>query len=147
MSSADNAKGASKSIPQLGPSTSEATPSVQRESNRPRSKHATNMRQIRLDCLAALKRKNTGEITHQEFMRIAHECLERKEEQKAKFRLICERARRGDVSPEEFQREVGHSDEDWEKVRPEAERHAQILVANVKRGRVGTRKNRSSRGH
>ncbi|KAA1473783.1 hypothetical protein DENSPDRAFT_840271 [Dentipellis sp. KUC8613] len=146
MSSVNNAQGASQRCPQPGPS--EVTPlPAQSSSERPITKHWADIRQIRLDCLAALDRRDRGEITHQEFMGIAHECLERTKARHAASRLLCERAITGDVSEEEFSRECGFSNEDWEKVGPEIERNTEIFAENTRRIRRRSLRNRGSRGH
>ncbi|KAA1473781.1 hypothetical protein DENSPDRAFT_851847 [Dentipellis sp. KUC8613] len=131
MSSVSNAESAFKSIPQPGPSTKVIPPPAQKNNGRPRSKHQIAMHQIRLDTVAAYNRQKSGEITHEEFMHIAHNCLDRKKAQQAKWRVMCERVRGGDVSLEEFSREVGYDDEDWEKVRPRLEKRAEAVVANT----------------
>ncbi|KAA1473780.1 hypothetical protein DENSPDRAFT_851846 [Dentipellis sp. KUC8613] len=146
MSSVNNMQGASQRCPQPGPSQVTPLP-AQSSSDRPRSKHAADMRQIRLDCLAALDRKDRGEITHQEFMRIARECLERKKAREAASRILCERAEAGEVSLEEFSRECGYSEEDWEKVGPGIERNMEIFVANTRHIRGRSLRNQTSRGH
>ncbi|TFY63060.1 hypothetical protein EVG20_g6473 [Dentipellis fragilis] len=147
MSSANNVEAASQSSPPGFP-TSEVTPRpMQSNSERPVSKHWADMRQIRLDYLAAWERKERGEITHEEFMRITRECVKRKRAREEASLILCERAKTGEVSFEEYSRECGFSDGDWEMIRPDIDRKVGILVANTRRIRARSLRNRGSRGH
>ncbi|KAA1473767.1 hypothetical protein DENSPDRAFT_840265 [Dentipellis sp. KUC8613] len=83
----------------------------------------------------------------QEFMRIAYDCIERVKARNAATTLICERARRGEVSVEEYGRECGYSEEEWKQVGPGIEKDAGVLVANFKRSQVGVLQGRGSRRH
>ncbi|KAA1473789.1 hypothetical protein DENSPDRAFT_872998 [Dentipellis sp. KUC8613] len=115
---------------------------------RPRSKHEIAMNKIMLDCDRALKAKRAGEITHAEFMQITNDCIKRAQARKQATQLLCARARRNEVSLEEFNRECGYSEEDWEKMQPEFEKDMEALEADdlrKRRARLG--RNKNSRGH
>ncbi|KAA1473760.1 hypothetical protein DENSPDRAFT_840252 [Dentipellis sp. KUC8613] len=102
----------------------------------PISKHNAEIDKIAQECLAALRRRDKGEITQEEFLRIAYDCDARTRAREASTRLLCQRIARGDVDLEEFMKEYGYSDEDWEKMRPGIEKHVNALFDSTRRGRA-----------
>ncbi|KAA1473790.1 hypothetical protein DENSPDRAFT_872999 [Dentipellis sp. KUC8613] len=114
---------------------------------RPLSKHTIAMNKIQWECAVALQRRQKGEITTDQFLEIANDCTGRARARKAATKLLCERAQRGEVSLEEFNRECGYSEEDWKKVRPGFEKLTEAREANLARSRDRVTQSRNSRGH
>ncbi|KAA1473787.1 hypothetical protein DENSPDRAFT_840274 [Dentipellis sp. KUC8613] len=148
MSSASNSP--SSSDGRAGESSVLVVVPVQAQSaNRlPLSKHDHAIHAIKLECRDALHRMWDGEIPHEEFMRIANDCVERAQARRAATKLMCERVLRGEVTLEEFDQDCGYDDEEWNKAQPAVEMYKESLIANLRRreSRV-VQKNRSSGGH
>ncbi|TFY63056.1 hypothetical protein EVG20_g6477 [Dentipellis fragilis] len=120
---------------------------VQSGNKLPVTKHTAAMRKIKRECSIALQRKNRGEITHEEFMRIAKDCVERAKARQEAAKLMCDRVDSGEaVSVEEFERDCGYSEEDWQKLRPRIMNEADALAENVRRNRSRVFQKRSLRG-
>ncbi|KAA1473763.1 hypothetical protein DENSPDRAFT_840256 [Dentipellis sp. KUC8613] len=102
----------------------------------PQSKFDTARLAIRKECSEALERKIRKEITHEDFMQIANDCVERDRLQREAADKLDERARRGEISRAEFRKESGISDDDWEKITPEIRRHFEVMGAYHRRNRA-----------
>ncbi|TFY63067.1 hypothetical protein EVG20_g6482 [Dentipellis fragilis] len=100
------------------------------------SKHDAEIHKITQECLSAMRRRDKGEITQEEFMRIAHDCEARTQAREAATNLLRERLGRGDVDLEEIVKECGYSDEEWENLRPGLEKHVNVLVDSTRCGRA-----------
>ncbi|TFY63058.1 hypothetical protein EVG20_g6471 [Dentipellis fragilis] len=113
----------------------------------PLSKHDIAIHAIKLECREALHRMWNGEIPHEEFMRIANDCVERAQARRAATKLACERALRGEITKEEFNDDCGYDEEEWERSQPAVEMFKESLIAGLRHSEARYVQNRSSRGH
>ncbi|KAA1473792.1 hypothetical protein DENSPDRAFT_297242 [Dentipellis sp. KUC8613] len=118
----------------------------QRDNGRPLSKHEIAMKRIMQGCSKALKAKEAGEITHDEFMVIANDCIERARALNRATDSLNEQAERGEVSLEDYNRECGYTDEDREKLQIDIEREQEFREVHTRRSHASLLQNKKSRG-
>ncbi|TFY63066.1 hypothetical protein EVG20_g6481 [Dentipellis fragilis] len=131
MSSLSNTHLAFNRIPQSSNIPAAASAEMQNNDKLPLSKQGAAILKINQEFASACHRVKRGEITHAEFLRITSDCLDRARVQQEASWLLCEQARKGEISREEFGSKIGYSEEDWRKVRAKVERQMEVQRAEM----------------